>query len=99
MFAESRQGIIHWLSDSVFGSRVWSLKSFPGRLISRMARKSCAARHVELRGVDGKTIDTPQLDVAYAAQDFRAMREMGATWKLINDQTREPNGIEPVAIP
>jgi hypothetical protein len=46
----------------------------------------------------GKPIDTPQLDVAYAPRDFRAMREMGATWKIITDETPEPSGIEPVAI-
>ncbi len=46
----------------------------------------------------GKAVATPQLDVAYAAQDFRAMREMGATWKIINEKTREPEGIEPVGI-
>jgi hypothetical protein len=46
----------------------------------------------------GKPLDTPQLDVAYQPQDFRAMREMGATWKIITDETPEPAGIEPVGI-
>ena len=45
-----------------------------------------------------KPLPTPQLDVVYAPQDFRAMREMGATWKIINEKTREPEGIEPVGI-
>ncbi len=47
----------------------------------------------------GKPLDTPWLDVAYAPRDFRAMREMGATWKIITDQTPEPPGIAPVGIP
>jgi hypothetical protein len=47
----------------------------------------------------GKPVDTPQLSVAYSPQDFRAMREMGATWKIITDETPEPKGIEPVGIP
>ena len=45
-----------------------------------------------------KRCETPQLDVKYAAQDFRAMREMGATWKIITEETPEPEGIEPVGI-
>ena len=39
-------------------------------------------------------IDTPELDVAYQPRDFRAMREMGATWKIITDETPQPPGIE-----
>ncbi len=54
---------------------------------------------MDSRVAEGKLLDTPQLDVVYAPQDFRAMREMGATWKIINDQTYEPPGIEPVGIP
>jgi hypothetical protein len=46
----------------------------------------------------GKTVETPQLDVAYAPQDFRAMREMGATWKIITDAIPAPKGIEAVGI-
>ena len=46
----------------------------------------------------GKAVDTPQLDVAYAPRDFRAMREMGATWKIITDALPAPKGIEPVGI-
>lgn len=38
---------------------------------------------------------TPQLAVAYRPQDFRAMREMGATWKIITDEMPEPPGIDP----
>ncbi len=53
---------------------------------------------MDSRLAGGRPIDTPQLDVAYEAQDFRAMREMGATWKIITDKTREPPGIEPVGI-
>lgn len=41
-----------------------------------------------------KLYETPHLNIRYAAQDYRAMREMGATWKLINEKTPEPNGID-----
>lgn len=46
----------------------------------------------------GQMQPTPQLDVTYAPQDYRAMREMGATWKIITEATHEPPGIEPVGI-
>jgi hypothetical protein len=47
---------------------------------------------------DGSAIETPQLAFSYAAKDFRPMREMGATWKIITEQTPEPAGNEPVGI-
>jgi hypothetical protein len=53
---------------------------------------------MDSRLAGGKVQGTPQLDVAYAPVDYRAMREMGATWKIITEQTREPAGIEPVGI-
>ncbi len=53
---------------------------------------------MDSRLAKGKPIETPQLAFSYSAQDFRAMREMGATWKIITDQTREPAGIETVGI-
>ena len=53
---------------------------------------------MDSRLAGNKPLDTPQLDVKYAPQDFRAMREMGATWKIINEQTPEPPAFEPVGI-
>ena len=53
---------------------------------------------MDSRLAGGRNVDTPQLDVKYAALDFRAMREMGTTWKIITERTREPLGIEPVGI-
>lgn len=38
---------------------------------------------------------TPQLAIAYEPLDFRAMREMGASWKTIVEGTPEPPGIDP----
>ncbi len=42
----------------------------------------------------GALRDTPQLRFAYKPRDFRAMREMGASWKLITEDRPEPQGIE-----
>ncbi|HQR08443.1 MAG TPA: hypothetical protein PLN21_16560 [Gemmatales bacterium] len=41
-----------------------------------------------------KLYRTPHLNISYAAQEFRGFREMGASWKLINENTPEPNGID-----
>lgn len=42
----------------------------------------------------GIPLDTPQLSVKYQARDFRRVREMGATWKLLHEGVVEPKGIE-----
>jgi len=44
----------------------------------------------------GREVKTPQLEFAYAPVDFSAMRERGATWKIITDQLPEPMGISRV---
>jgi len=46
----------------------------------------------------GKVVKTPHLELAYAPRDFRAYREMGATWQIITDDLQQPKGIEPVGI-
>ena len=43
----------------------------------------------------GQPLETPQLLTSYAARDFRAMREMGASWKIITEEMPEPKGIDP----
>lgn len=43
----------------------------------------------------GEIVETPELAIAYNAQDFRAVREMGASWKIITEEMPEPQGIEP----
>ena len=53
---------------------------------------------MDSRAAGGKPVDTPWLDVAYAPQDFRAMREMGASWKIITEETPQHHGIKPVGL-
>jgi hypothetical protein len=53
---------------------------------------------MDSRIAGGTLLDTPQLDVAYAAQDFRRMREMGASWKIITEEMPEHEGIKPVGV-
>lgn len=46
-----------------------------------------------------RRLPTPHLEFAYAPRDFTAFREMGATWKIITDETPQPKGIVPVKLP
>lgn len=41
-----------------------------------------------------KPYETPHLAIAYTAQDFRAVRESGATWQIITEKIKEPKGID-----
>jgi hypothetical protein len=52
-----------------------------------------AAMHSNANG--GKPVDTPELDFAYAPQDFRAFRETGESWKVITPDMPEPTKFEP----
>ncbi|MEX0937925.1 MAG: twin-arginine translocation signal domain-containing protein [Pirellulales bacterium] len=47
---------------------------------------------------EGGKLETPHLEIAYRPRDFRAMREMGATWDIITDEVPQPRGIEPVGL-
>ena len=42
-----------------------------------------------------KLIATPHLNVTYQPRDFRAMREMGESWKIITEEMPQPRGINP----
>ena len=42
----------------------------------------------------GKPMDTPELNLTYAPRDYRKMRELGASWRIITEDIPEPKGIE-----
>jgi hypothetical protein len=44
---------------------------------------------------DSKGLATPHLEFRYDQVDFRAMRETGASWKMITEATPELPGIKP----
>ena len=50
------------------------------------------------RGVlqGGERLRTPHLHIAYAPRDFTAMRETGASWKVMPPGTPENKGIAPI---
>ena len=50
-----------------------------------------AAMHSRKSG--GQWLATPELQFAYAPRDFRAMREMGDSWRIITEHTPEPKGL------
>ncbi|CAN5399636.1 hypothetical protein BH10PLA2_BH10PLA2_06230 [soil metagenome] len=54
---------------------------------------------VESHAQGDKTYQTPHLEIAYQAKDFRALREMGATWKIIGEKVAEPKGMDHLGKP
>jgi hypothetical protein len=51
-----------------------------------------AAMHSRAKA--GEALKTPHLEFGYPARDFIAMREMGASWKVVTEATPEPRGID-----
>ncbi len=51
-----------------------------------------AAMDSRVRG--NAALATPQLRFSYKPRDFRSMREMGASWKIITEDRPEPKGID-----
>jgi hypothetical protein len=50
---------------------------------------------VDSRARGGEPVEAPHLALGYQPQDFRGMREMGASWKIITEDLPEPRGIDP----
>ncbi|MBI1831829.1 MAG: hypothetical protein HYR84_10305, partial [Planctomycetes bacterium] len=42
----------------------------------------------------GDAVETPHLDIAYQPRDFRAMREMGESWRIVTEQTPETHAFD-----
>ncbi len=47
------------------------------------------------RELNGHRINTPNLEWSYAARDFSAFRETGASWQVLTRETPEVKGFEP----
>ena len=46
------------------------------------------------RAGGGEVLKTPHLEFGYRARDFTAIREMGASWKIVTEATPQPKGID-----
>jgi hypothetical protein len=53
------------------------------------------AAAMDSRFENHERLETPHLQIAYQPLDFRAMREMGDTWKIITEDQPQPAGINP----
>jgi hypothetical protein len=63
--------------------------------IERTLLTTCALdAAMESRFRGQKPVTTPYLDVAYQPVDFRAMREMGGSWRILTPGTPQPPGID-----
>lgn len=49
---------------------------------------------MQSRAKSGEVIRTPHLEFAYEPRDFKSMREMGDTWKIVTEETPQPQGID-----
>ena len=58
--------------------------------LSGQTRRYCGVK----RANAGEVQKTPHLEFGYTARDFTAMREMGASWKVVTEATPEPKGID-----
>jgi hypothetical protein len=52
------------------------------------------AAAVDSHFTSDRPIETPHLNFKYTANDYRAMREMGASWKIITETVEEPKGFD-----
>jgi hypothetical protein len=63
--------------------------------IERTLLTTCALEAaMESRFQGQKAVTTPYLGVAYQPLDFRPMREMGESWRILTPGTPEPGGID-----
>lgn len=53
------------------------------------------ASAMDSRFENHKLLSTPHLGITYQARDYRALREMGASWKIITEAQPQPAGINP----
>jgi hypothetical protein len=53
------------------------------------------AAAMESRFQSYRRLATPQLEFGYPPRDFRALREMGASWQVVTEDEPQPSGINP----
>ena len=89
-----------WENRNLFKALSHAIQAFfragrPAFPIERTLLTTCALEAaMESRFRGQKPVTTPYLDVAYQPSDFRAMREMGESWKILTPGTPQPSGID-----
>jgi hypothetical protein len=89
-----------WENRNLFKALAHAIQEFfrdrrPPFPIERTLLTTCALEAaMESRFRGQQPVVTPYLDVAYQPADFRAMREMGETWKILTPGTPQPQGID-----
>lgn len=48
---------------------------------------------MDSRHAGGKELKTPNLEIKYEPRDFRAMRELGDSWKILTEKSPQPKGL------
>lgn len=51
------------------------------------------AAAMQARQQESGILPTPHLAISYKARNFKPMREMGASWKIITDDIPQPDGL------
>ena len=67
----------------------------PYQLERTLLTTGALAAAMDSRFEGGRALDTPHLYIAYKARDFYKMRELGASWKVLTEDSPEPKGIAP----
>ena len=57
--------------------------------VERTLLASGVADAVMRAAADGKPVATPHLEFRYAARDFKAFRETGESWKIVEKRTED----------
>jgi hypothetical protein len=69
--------------------------SRPSYSVERTLLTTCVLdAAMDSRAASGQTIRGDDLAIAYQPIDFKAMREMGETWKILTPETPQPQGID-----
>ena len=74
--------------------RAWSLLDSSHPFDSAIDNFMLAAA-VDSRFEQHNPLPPPHFNITYQLRDFRAMREMGAPWKIITENMPQPTGINP----
>lgn len=89
-----------WDNRNLFKALAHAIQAFfryrrPPFPIERTLLTTCALdAAMDSRFQGQKPVTTPYLDVVYKPSDYRAMREMGESWRILTPDAPQPKGID-----